>query len=392
MRKIKEASIFLTRLRLTNFRNFRDLDLSLPPGISLFRGENGQGKTNLLEAIYLLATTRSPRAGGEAELIHWDALEEPLAFTRVDADIQQGGQPLRVSQVLQARPQAISNPGSIAVERRFLVNGAPRRAGDVVGLLLAVWFGVQDIDLIGGPPALRRRFLDILGSQLSPLYYKTLQRYQRVLAQRNHLLKVGGSGARGQGMEAWDEELVANGSPILARRLECLKALESLAQNEHRRLTGDGGLSLDYKATFNASSMEEAELAKAFRSQLQRLRDREVRMAMTLVGPHRDDLHFRVKGQDMGRYGSRGEQRLIALSLRLGEAELLRLGRSQEPVLLLDDALSELDERHRSLVLDSIQGRGQVLLTTPDLHPFLPSFLEKASIFRIAQGRVDIEN
>jgi DNA replication and repair protein RecF len=245
-------------------------------------------------------------------------------------------------------------------------------------------FSADDIGLVSGPPALRRRYLDITGCQLNGRYLSSLQRYQRVLGQRNGLLKMVAEGrARPEELEFWDRELVAVGDYIRGQRRALLQALNVLARGIHSGLThGEEALELDYRPSPPDTSPE------ALSRALEEGRGRELALGMTLSGPHRDELRFVVNGTDIGIYGSRGQQRTVALSLRLAEANFLHQHRGQPPVLLLDDVLSELDGQRRGQLLGSLASFDQWLLTTTDPSQVASPFLEQATILRIQGGTV----
>lgn len=377
----------------------------MPQGAVIFHGDNGQGKSNLLEAIYLLAATKSPRATTDRELINYQVLESELPFARLSAQVQKQDRPLDIEIVIQARAGRGSEltyaPGEEVpsplqglmgnVGKRIKVNGLARRAVDVVGQVNVVLFSTQDIELMGGSPALRRRHLDISISQTDRRYLKVLQQYNKVLLQRNHLLRlIQERQATPDELAFWDGQLVETGSYLIAQRLSTVQALNNLSPEIHLQLTnGQERLRIIYLESIKARRAEgELTIEEGFRQALRNLQDREIARGMSLVGPHRDDLQFEANGVDMGVYGSRGQQRTIAISLHLAEARLMRNKTGEEPILLLDDVLSELDEGRRRHLLQSILSYQQVLITTTDLAPIPATFLSSASLFRVAQGTV----
>lgn len=372
----RRPSIFITYLSLTDFRSYPALELELPRGGVVLVGGNAQGKSNLLEAAYMLSIMRSHRAGAEREVICLGA-EGERPWARVLGRAQGAENGVEIEVVLQ-------QTAAETVSKRIRVNGVPRRAGEAVGVLTGVMFSAEDIGLLTGPPALRRRYLDITGCQLSGRYLSSLQRYQRVLAQRNGLLKLAAEGrARTEELEFWDRELVAVGDYIRGQRRALLQALNGLARGVHSGLThGEEALELEYRPSPPDTSPEA--LARA----LEEGRGRELALGMTLSGPHRDELRFMVNGADMGVYGSRGQQRTVALSLRLAEAGFLHQDRGQPPVLLLDDVLSELDGQRRGQLLGSLAPFDQWLLTTTDPSQVAPPFLGQATLFRIHGGTI----
>lgn len=380
--------MYLTRLTLRNFRNFREMDLDLPPGLSLFSGANAQGKTSLLEAVYTLALTRSHRAENERDVIRLAALEE-VAYTRVLGAVRRrdGGE-TRV-QIDMALNPAGSGPGG-TFQKRIRVDGNPRTATDAIGSIAAVHFSVEDLGLVTGPPAGHRRYLDILLSQMDRPYLRALQRYQKILAQRNSLMRRIREGQAGMDeLPFWDGELCGLGARIVVERRRAVDALAPRAAEAHARLAPDGGsLDLQYHPTMDPEGEEPEPLAERLAGRLRELRPREVQLGQTLVGPHRDDLAFLVGGVDVGRYGSRGQVRTVALALRLAEARFLADALGDEPILLLDDVLSELDGARQREVLRAALAAEQALLTVVDTTRYPEGTGRMAASFRVEGGSV----
>ncbi len=409
--------MFLHHLSLANFRNYLQLELELPGPVVLFQGDNGQGKSNLLEAIYFLATTRPLRAGSDRELVHWRAMEEPIPFARVAGAVRRNSGDLKVEVVIRAdraeRQGAVLAEGGVApgaLSKRIKVNGVVKRALDLIGLINVVTFSPQDLELIAGAPALRRRFLDIANCQVDPRYCRALQQYNRVLVQRNHLLKDIREGRQPpETLEFWSEELAKSGSYLLARRLGTVATLNRRIDSYHHRLTGTGKrLRMSYRSSVEEAAARDGppgphpdplprgegetteveQQVELFREALRRYRRRETLQGMSLVGPHRDDLLFLADGIDVNVYGSRGEQRAVALALKLSEVEFMQAATGERPILLLDDVMSELDPARRRLLLETIDNSGQTLITATDLGSFSPEFLARAALFHIEQGAV----
>ncbi len=435
--------MFLNHLSLANFRSYRQLDLQLPAPVVLFQGDNGQGKTNLLEAIYFLATTRSLRAGSDKELINWFALEEPIPFSRVEGTVRKNHGELKVEIVIRADRPERHHPGlleggapPVELSKRIKINGVPKRAMDLIGLVNVVMFSPQDLDLVAGAPSLRRRYLDIVDSQVDHRYFRTLQQYTRVLAQRNHLLKqIRDNRQPADVLEFWSEELVKSGAYILFRRLNTVAALNQRIDGYFHRITASGK---QLKITYHSSTEEVAEAmgtrglvgaggpagplddgegvpqnreprtqnppqhydgaeseqqavdrqAEMFRAALARYRRRELLQGVSLVGPHRDDITFRADGIDMNVYGSRGEQRAVALALKLSEVEFMQTYTGEQPILLLDDVMSELDPARRGLLMEALTPSGQTLISATDLESFSTEFLARTALFTVRDGAV----
>jgi DNA replication and repair protein RecF len=381
-------------LSLANFRNYVRLELDLGGDAVVVVGENAQGKSNLLEAIYCLATTKSFRAGSDRELINWDVGGE-LAFARLGARVVRASGPLKLD--VSIAEGARREGGPVGVGKRFKVNGVPKRAFDVIGLVNVVHFAPQDVDLVVGPPAARRRYLDITIAQVDSRYVRTLARYGKILLQRNHLLRrIRDHGARADQLGFWDEELVNTGSYLVLRRMETVARLAALGHEAHRDLAAQRELlQIGYRSTC-ACDLAEAEdldarlaaIGAAFREALGASAEREVAAGASLAGPHRDDLTFEVDGRDVAVYGSRGQQRTVALALKIAEGAFMRETTGEWPILLLDDVTSELDETRRGQVFSIIAPGQQVIVTTTDLSAIEPSFLGRAQVLKVDSGRV----
>ena len=374
----------LTSLSLTNFRSFRTLELTLDRGLTVLAGENAQGKSNLLEAVYLLAIGKSQRAAVERELVSWEAAEAG-GYAIVAATVRRAGDAVEIRLGLDC-----GGGRTNTVVKRIRVNGVPKRASDLVGVLSAVLFSASDIDLAYGAPQGRRRYLDVLLSQTSRRYVHGLQRYLRVLGQRNAVLRSMRDGRAGEDeLAAWDPPLCEQGAAVLAARHGAFERLAPLAAEAFERLAGTGpALAVDYVATVGPHEAGAAPTPEAFAAALERSRRQERAAGMTVVGPHRDDIRLALDGVEVAKHASRGQARLVALALRLAEARLLDERRGDPPVILLDDILSELDERRRRLVLEEALGYPQVLLTTAELALVPPSGLAAARVLRVADAQV----
>jgi len=387
--------MYLKHLSLTNYRNYMRLEQDFPPRAILVQGDNAQGKTNLLEAIYYLATTRSPIIGADRHLLNWRVREEPMPFARLVGDVERSGTNDRIEITLLHE-----GPGEGRLVRRIRVNGVDKRAVDLLGRLNVVLFLPQDIDLVAGPPALRRRYLDVTLCQVDPSYTRHLQRYNRVLMQRNSLLRrLRERRDDPAQLGYWDEQLARWGALVTARRLEAVRHLEETAAATQPELTGGAErLALRYEASLPlpqaelqpAGSPDEppTALVETALAALGRARPRDVAAAVTTVGPHRDELRFLVGGVDMGLLGSRGQQRTVALALKLAEARFMEQETGEAPVLLLDDVLSELDRARGQYLLQAVGAARQVIITTTDLAQFPQEFSERAVLWRVSQGEI----
>ena len=383
----------LSRLTLTNFRNLVQLELELPPGVVVFFGANAQGKTSLLEAVYLLAIARSFRAENEREVVNFQAAAQ-LGQALVGGTVENQEGRLLVYVGYQCVPASDAAQGGgdglgYAVRKQIRVSRVRRTATELVGMVNAVLFSAGDIQLVPGPPSGRRRYLDILISQADPLYLRGLQRYQRVVQQRNQLLRVLREGrANAEELEFWNDELVREGSAVTQRRREAMELLSSLCAQHHRELTEEGEeLRMEYRPSVDpGDSLSDTE--SRFRQSLSAFRQRELATSMTVVGPHRDDFKLLVNGMDMGTFASRGQTRTLALTLRLAEVAYLAAVRGEGPIVLLDDVLSEMDAGRRRRVLEKVVQYQQVLITTTDLDLVRDFFGPKATYFQVGGGGV----
>ncbi len=378
----------LERLQLYDYRNFVRTDLALRTGLSLFLGDNAQGKSNLLEAVHLLATMRAVWAEADLNLVRRELQTEPASAARVVGEAVTAAGSIKLEVAIGARPGA---HGPVA-HKTVRVNGVPRRTSDAVGKLTAVLFSADDLEMIGGAPSLRRRNLDLTLAQLDSKYSVARSHYERVLLQRNNLLKrIRDSQASRKELEFWDEELCKDGGVILQRRASTLIELGELVCAIHSSLAAGEEATLAYlpKIGDHASDLATSsgvEAGEIMAIALRQGMSRDIAAGMTLTGPHRDDVVFSLNGHSASAYASRAQQRTIALSLRLAEAELLKRHRGEWPVLLLDDVLSEMDAVRRSSVLAAIGDVDQMLVTGTDRDRFPSDLISGASVYTIHDG------
>lgn len=410
----------LNYLSLTNFRNYIRLELNLPDRLTVVQGGNAQGKTNLLEAIHLLATGRSPRAGAERELINWLALEGPLPYARLAGEIGAGKEAQKLELVLELAPNGGNPPlrgnNGQTVRKQVRINGVPRRTLDLVGRLRVVLFMPEDVSLVTGAPGERRRYLDIALCQIEPSYCRALGEYNRALAQRNALLKrlrdFGGDPGQ---LAFWDGQMAEQGSTLIARRAQAIRDLDRLAAERHRELSGGSErLRLGYLPSVDPhlapgaeaqegdirskrrvaetpvvyQAVTREEIRDRYLAQLHRMRARELAAGSCLLGPHRDDLGFMVEGRDLRPFGSRGQQRTAALALKLAEVQMMQEATGESPLLLLDDVMSELDSARRRALLNALAGVEQAVVTTTDWSDFSPELLAQARTWQVEGGTI----
>jgi DNA replication and repair protein RecF len=383
--------VHLTQLTLTNFRNYEKQSLDLAPGTVLLLGENAQGKTNILEAVGLLATGRSERSSGDGDYIAWSQRYESQPFARIEGVAQRASGEVKVDLTIAGKTGV---RGNLIGTKRFKLNGVAKRGSDVVGAILAVTFTTDDMELVKGAPAGRRRLLDMMLTQADRRYARALSKYNKLVTQRNALLKNIKEGeAKRNELAYWDEELSREGATLIALRASALSRVSPQAAESHARLSGDREeLAVAYEPKFaeawdadRAASASEEEIAETFAERLGATATRDIAAGLTLSGPHRDDVRVTLGGEPAASMASRGQQRTAALALRLAEARFLRDAAGEQPILLLDDVLSELDEHRRASVLTAIEA-DQILVTSPDQDRFPAAFRKKASIFHVASG------
>ncbi|MDP6757466.1 MAG: DNA replication and repair protein RecF [Chloroflexota bacterium] len=377
--------MYCRRLELVDFRNFAALELDLPAGPLLVLGRNAQGKSNLLEALLALASGRGRSHRTLAELIR-TVDGAPRPFARIRAEVAASDRATRLELVFALNPTEDGGPGRRA-SRRVVVDGKPRRASELLGQLNAVHFSPDDIDLLGGAPAERRRFLDVAISQVDRNYVRDLVDYGRVLSQRNALLReLRERDDDAAGLEFWDGKLVELGGRIVATRQQFVGALNDSGAAAYEELAGAGeSLRVEYRLV---GAGEDGGLPLDL---LANMRTREIQRGQTMVGPHRDDLEMLVDGQPAAAFASRGQQRLVVLSLRLAEMEWLGGVAGESPVLLLDDIFSELDSEHREAVIARMPKGAQVLVTAADDAQVPEAFRSDAAVLRVRAGHADRE-
>lgn len=391
--------MYLRALELEEFRAYRRLSLALDARGLRLSGPNASGKSSLLEAVAMLATTRSPRSNTERDIVNWASgadLGFP-PFARLRGVVETDRRSVEIEIGLETDPARTG-----LVRKQIKLNGRAVRAMDAVGTLKAVLFSPEDVSLVTGSPAGRRRYLDLTISQLDGAYLRALSRYGRILAQRNGLLKSlardrvpARSTAAAEQLGFWDGELIAVGATIVARRDAVVRRLATLAASRFRQLSPLSTLELSYAPTFPLDALAtdasmasvdaaQAVVAREFEARLDEARPEEFRRGLTLVGPHRDDLRFLVSGVELGAFGSRGQQRLAVVALKLAETVAMNEVAGEPPVLLLDDVLSELDAVHRSLVTETAADVGaQLIVTSADV-----DLLDIAELAHLPAARV----
>lgn len=380
-------------MQLDAYRNYSHLELSPGPGLHVFFGANAQGKTNLLEAVYVAATGRSPRTNQESELINWQA-----EVARVVGDFEsraRGEFTVEVSLGRKVSAAGSERRRGEGVVKRLKVNGASRNVADLAGLVPVVLFLVEDLEIVRGEPARRRDFLDTDLSATSRTYAWALRQYTRAVEQRNRLLKDIREGTGDpEAIHAWNAQLAAYGGRLMEVRTRFIADLNAESVGAYQGLTASSQrLTIAYLRGWGdaeATATTRDDYSTLLLDALEAGWEEEVRRGSTLAGPHRDDLQFLVDGKDVRQFGSQGEQRTAALALRVAEFTLLHTLIGEPPVLLLDDVLSELDRTRRAALLAHLAPIAQVILTTTDVDAVgLPAHAD-VHLYRVNGGTVDI--
>lgn len=374
----------VSQLDLFDYRNYASLSVELGDGLNVFVGPNAQGKTNLLEALYVLATTKSHRTSRDADLVRFTA---PAARIAATVERETAGESFL--------ELAIGAPGMGSAAKMVKVNhGKQPRITDLLGHLNAVLFASTDLDILRGEPEERRRFLNYEIAQTSPRYVLALAAYKRALEQRNRLLKdIKQGNSRPDSLEAWSAPLIEHGARVIERRQLWLERLRVHAAAVHETLTdGAETLRIEYvRSVPTEGAVTHEDLMAAFEKALAGVRREELARGITAMGPQRDDLIFRI-GPDETRlldaktFGSQGQQRTVALALRLAEKRLIEETIGEPPLVLLDDVLSDLDETRRNQIFSLALSGGQTLLTTTDLAPLPLDAVKAAQIFSVRGG------
>lgn len=367
----------INKLLLTDYRNYHTLHLAFENRVNVFIGENAQGKTNVMEAIYVLAMARSHRTSKDKELIRW---EQP--FARVEGALTNRYGAMKMEMMFSSRGKKVKLNG---LEKK--------RLSDYIGACTIVMFAPEDLALVKGSPQLRRRFLDMEMGQIYTVYLYYLSQYYKILKQRNQWLKQVQQKQTAFDESMWHvltEQLVNAGAEVVFKRYGFLRKLEGWARPVHTEISrGEEILTLQYESTIKTAEEDGLETIRSvFFDQLDELKEQETRRGTTVVGPHRDDLIFLVNGRNVQTYGSQGQQRTTALSVKLAEIELIHEKTGEYPILLLDDVLSELDDHRQTHLLNSIQGKVQTFVTTTSVEGIHHEMMKQASMFEVTNGNI----
>lgn len=390
--------MFLTHLSLTNYRTFSRLDMEMPRRILLLVGDNAQGKTSLLEAVYFFSTFTSIQTNSDRQVINFLALEEPIPVCRMVADIVREDQKHQIEIRLILEQNGTTNGQRFRKE--ILVDGIKRTSYQAVGLFNAVILLPYMTRVIEGQPDERRKYLNYALAQVVPGYAKALSEYAQTLSQRNALLKqIAERNSDVSQLEYWDSILAEKGSYLLYHRFKAVQELEVITNQFHRSLTDDKEIiQFSFQpALGNNQNLQNNDPQKITQDNLKQIyldtlklkQKEEILRGVTTIGPHRDELRFMVNDLDMGDFGSRGQIRTTMLALKLAELEWMKAQTGEKPVLLLDETLAELDHNRREQLLRAIAEGDQTILTTTDLKLFNYNFSDQATVWYIHQGVIN---
>lgn len=359
----------INSLKIKNFRNYDLLNLDFDEATNIFYGDNAQGKTNILEAVYLSGTTKSHRGTKDRDMVQFGNDE-----SHIETIVEKNGITYQIDMHLKK-----NSPKGIAINKIPI-----RKASELFGIVNLVFFSPEDLNIIKNGPGERRRFIDLELSQLDKVYLSNLANYNRIINQRNHLLKSAAYDKNiYETLEIWELQLVQYGTKIIERRKQFIQEINEIISGIHQKLTGGReNIQLLYEPSNGNLSLSQA---------LEKNRERDMRIKSTSVGPHRDDICFMVGDLDIRKYGSQGQQRTAALSLKLSEIELVKQSINDTPVLLLDDVLSELDKHRQNYLLDSIHDI-QTLITCTGVDEFVNHRFSINKVFHVHNGQVAKEN
>lgn len=397
----------IEHLSLKNFRNYTRLEISIPTGAVLIHGQNAQGKTSLLEAIYYLATSTSPYATSDKQLINWRTENDPLPFAQVGLEILSTNRTLNRLEITLVR----ENPNTFneRFKKEIRLNGVTKKRSEVLGTIAVVMFLPQDLALVEGAPSSRRSYMNATLSQIDNSYAESVALFEKVLTSRNALLRqIADNRSRIAELEYWDAQLTKSAGVIIAGRQRFLREIENEAAKIYHELTGGKeDLKLAYVPSFEPTiegngqlsfaipgldlhrQMDAEQISPQYLDSLLTMREEEIRRGMTLHGPQRDELRFFVNGRDLSLYGSRGQARTAVMAIKLAELNWMKDKIGEWPVLLLDEVISELDESRRAYLLEQVQHAPQTLLTTTEPTIFTESFRQKATLWHVQAGQIE---
>lgn len=362
----------LVNLKLTDYRNCQNIELDLNHDKILIIGKNAQGKTNILESIYFLSTLKSPRTSNNIELINF-----PAEKLEINSDLIKADTEVELGYVYSKEKN-----------RELKINRVKSRPKDFKSVLTTVLFSTSDLLLLRGNPSDRRDWLDRAISQVYPAYDDRLSKYDKIRIQKNNFLKdlAKGSTFDETLLEVYNEQLVIAGSNLIFLRKKFLKEIEKIAQEKHKIISEIENLTISYDCSFLDDETALEEIVERFKSSLEERRIEELRRCQACVGPHRDDIIFFINDNEATKFASQGQQRTIVLALKLSELDIITDKTGDEPILLLDDVLAELDDIRQNYLLKSINDRTQTIITSVDTVLFEDEFLKDVKIYKIENG------
>lgn len=364
----------LRDLKLKNYRNCKDLELDLCSDKVLIIGKNAQGKTNILESIYFLSALKSPRTSNNIELINFEAERAEINVNLIKSNTD-----IELDYIYTKEKK-----------RELKINKVKTTPKNFKIVLKTVLFSTADLLLLRGNPSDRRDWLDRAISQVYPAYDERLSKYDKIRIQKNNLLKdyLKTGNSNDTLLDVYNEQLVITGSNIIYLRKKFLKEIEKTACEKHRIISETEELKIDYDCSFLNDECELEDIASAFKTSLEERRTEEMRRGQSCVGPHRDDIIFYINNNEATKYASQGQQRTIVLALKLSELDIITAKTGDEPVLLLDDVLAELDDLRQNYLLKSINSNTQTVITSVDTVLFEEEFLKDVKIYKIENGAV----
>ena len=360
--------MYIKSIELSNFRNYKELSMEFHPEKNILYGDNAQGKTNILEALYYCGMTKSHKGSKEKDIIR---MNEKEAHIRMQ--IEKKGVSRRIDMHLKRNKS-----------KGVAIDGIPiHKSSELLGLVNIVFFSPEDLGIIKHGPSERRRVVDMELCQLDKVYVHDLTKYNQIVNQRNNLLKqIGSDDSLLATLDIWDQQLVEYGTKIIKRRKKHIEELNEVIAPIHAKLSGGREhLTLGYEANVTA---------KDFGIKLAMNRDRDLMLKVTNHGPHRDDVEFAIADVDIRKFGSQGQQRTAALSLKLAEIAIIKKTLGESPVLLLDDVLSELDRNRQNYLLDSIEDI-QTIITCTGLEEFIKERIKVNQVYKVTNGTVSQE-
>lgn len=364
----------IKHISLKDFRNYEHEEIELNKEVNIFYGQNAQGKTNIVESIHLLSTGKSHRSQKDNEMIRWDKDESKITigYEKDNADNT-------LEMYLKKNQRKSMKHNGVKLNK----------AGELLGNLTTVIFSPDHMKIIKEGPAERRRFVDIILSQVKPGYFYNLSQYVKLVMQRNNLLlqaKVNPKAA--DTIDVWDQQLVEYGTKVIKERVEFLKRIQEYAKDIHKNITnGKEELNLVYKSSIEYEEQSEAEIRAAFETELKSFRSIDLKRGVTHKGPHRDDLLFYINGMEVKIYGSQGQQRTTLLSLKIAELQFMHYETDSYPILLLDDVFSELDTERQKFLMKFIKDI-QTFITCTDVEYFRNLNIENYSLFNVIGGKI----